>query len=53
MSWFELNKYNNMHGAKVKIAFSIFLNNLLNDCMSFVQAIYPAVVGLMNVKNVK
>jgi hypothetical protein len=33
--------------------FSLFLNNLFNDAMSFVQAIYPAVVGLMNRKNVK
>ena len=38
---------------KYLTALSLLLNHLFNDAMSFVQAIYPAVVGLMNEKNVK
>jgi len=29
MSWFELNKYNNMHGAKVK-TYKALVNSFVN-----------------------
>jgi hypothetical protein len=42
---------NNLY-VKNLTRFVTILNHLFNDAMTFVQAIYPAVVGLKNGKNV-